>query len=232
MKLLFSLFFLITFLFAQTGSTGIPPNESKTLGTYVPGDITLVDSFGNEFQLKDLKGKPIILSPIYTRCRASCPLITKSLLKIIPKLGTPGKDFWVITLTFDPKDTLEDIKKFREKYGIDGKGWKVVKAKTTEDLFRLLDAIDFRFMTAEDQFIHPNLVVILSPDLQIKDYIYGVNYDYLEFVNALRLARGEIALPEGFRSYLFIIGMIGLAGTSVYLLYLLNRILQKRKKAA
>ena len=232
MNFLLSLLFLITFLFAQTGSTGIPPNESKTLGTYVPGDITLVDSFGNEFQLKDLKGKPIILSPIYTRCRASCPLITKSLLRIIPKLGTPGKDFWVITLTFDPKDTLEDIKKFQQKYGIDGKGWKVVKAKTSEDLFRLLDAIDFRFMTAEDQFIHPNLVVILSPDLQIKDYIYGVNYSYLEFVNALRLAKGETALPEGLKSYLFIIGMVGLVGTSVYLMYLINRILQKRKKAA
>nr|3ME7_A Chain A, Crystal structure of putative electron transport protein aq_2194 from Aquifex aeolicus VF5 [Aquifex aeolicus]3ME7_B Chain B, Crystal structure of putative electron transport protein aq_2194 from Aquifex aeolicus VF5 [Aquifex aeolicus]3ME8_A Chain A, Crystal structure of putative electron transfer protein aq_2194 from Aquifex aeolicus VF5 [Aquifex aeolicus]3ME8_B Chain B, Crystal structure of putative electron transfer protein aq_2194 from Aquifex aeolicus VF5 [Aquifex aeolicus] len=162
-----------------------------SLGTYVPGDITLVDSYGNEFQLKNLKGKPIILSPIYTHCRAACPLITKSLLKVIPKLGTPGKDFWVITFTFDPKDTLEDIKRFQKEYGIDGKGWKVVKAKTSEDLFKLLDAIDFRFMTAGNDFIHPNVVVVLSPELQIKDYIYGVNYNYLEFVNALRLARGE-----------------------------------------
>ena len=226
------LFLFITLLFAQSGSTGIPPNESKTLDTYIPGDIKLVDSFGNEFQLKDLKGKPIIISPIYTKCRASCPLITKSLLKVIPKAGKPGRDFWVVTLTFDPKDTVKDIEKFREKYGIDGKGWKVVKAKTSEDLFRLLDAIDFRFMTAGDQFIHPNLIVVLSPELQIKDYLYGVNYNYLELMNALRLARGELALPEKFRSYLFIVGMVGFAGTSVYLLYLINRILQRRKKTA
>ncbi|GAB6065252.1 SCO family protein [Aquifex pyrophilus] len=226
------LFFFITLLFAQTGSTGIPPNESKTIDTYVPGDIRLVDSFGNKFQLKDLKGKPIIISPIYTRCKAACPLITKNLLKVIPKVGEPGKDFWVLTLTFDPKDTLEDIRRYREKYNIDGRGWKVVKAKTTEDLFKLLDAIDFRFMTAGEEFIHPNLIVVLSPELQIKDYLYGVNYSYLELANALRIARGELALPEKFRSYLFIVGMVGVAGTSVYLLYLINRILQKRKKAA
>lgn len=224
--------FFINFLFAQTGSTGIPPNEAKTLGTYVPEDITLVDSYGNEFKLESLKGKPIIISPIYTTCKAACPLITKSLIRVIPKVGVPGKDFWVLTLTFDPKDSLENIKKFQREYKIDGKGWKVVMAKTKEDLFRLLDAIDFRFMTAGNDYIHPNLIVILSPNLQIKGYLYGVDYDYLEVLNALRVARGEIALPEGFRSYLFIIGMVGVVATTIYLMYILNRILQRRKKPA
>ncbi|NPA32200.1 MAG: SCO family protein [Aquificae bacterium] len=226
------LLLLFSYLSAQTGSTGIPPNEAKTLGTYVPEDITLVDAQGKEFKLGDLKGKPIIISPIYTTCKSACPLITKSLKEVIPKVGKPGEDFWVLTFTFDPKDTLENIKEYQERYRIDGKGWKVVMGKTKEDLFRLIDAIDFRFMTVENEYIHPNLVVVLSPELQIKDYLYGVSYDRLELINALRLARGEIALPEGFRSYLFIIGMVGFVGTSVYLLYLINRILQKRKKLA
>ena len=232
MKPLLLFLFFINFLFAQTGSTGIPPNESKTLGTYIPDNITLIDSYGNEFKLGDLKGKPIIISPIYTTCKSACPLITKSLLEVLPKVGKPGKDFWVLTFTFDPKDSLENIKEYQKRYGIDGKGWKVVMAKGQDDLFKLLDAIDFRFMTVGNDYIHPNLIVILSPELQIKSYLYGVNYDYLEVLNALRVAKGEIALPEGFRSYLFIIGMIGLVGTTIYLTYTLNKIFQKRKKAA
>ncbi len=228
--LLFLLFF--SYLFAQTGSTGIPPNESKTLGTFVPGDITLIDSYGNEFKLEELKGKPIILSPIYTTCKASCPLITRNLKEVVYRVGEPGKDFWVLSLTFNPKDTLENLKEFQKEYGIEGKGWKVVMAKTSEDLFRLLDAIDFRFMTAGEDFIHPNVVVFLSPELQIKRYLYGVSYDTLDVVNALRIARGEIALPDNYRGYLFLVGMFGVVGSVVYILYTLNRILQRRKKAA
>ncbi len=231
MSLLLPFLLLLSFVFAQSGSTGIPPNEERTLDTYVPGDITLVDSSGREFKLADLKGKPIILSPIYTTCRASCPLITKNLEKVIPEVGTPGKDFWVITFTFNPNDTLENIREFKKKYGINMPGWIVAKAKTKKDLFRLLDAIDFRFMTADDNnFIHPNLIVILSPDLQIKKYFYGVTYDKYELINALRYARGEIALPDRFRSYLFIVGLFGVVLTTIYIVYTFGKILQRRKK--
>ncbi len=232
MSFLLSLLLLLSFLFAQTGSTGIPPNEAKTLDTYVPGDITLVDSEGREFKLSDLKGKPIILSPIYTTCKASCPIITKNLKKIVPEVGTPGEDFWVISFTFNPKDNLENLKEFKKEYRINTPGWIVAMAKTKEDLFRLLDVIDFRFMTAGEDFIHPNVLVILSPELQIKKYFYGVTYDKYELMNALRYARGEIALPDKFRSYLFIVGLFGVVASSVYILYTLNKILQRRKKYA
>ena len=232
MSFFLSFLLLLSFLFAQTGSTGIPPNEAKTLDTYVPGDITLVDSEGREFKLSDLKGKPIILSPIYTTCRASCPLITKNLKKVIPEVGTLGKDFWVITFTFNPKDTLENLKEFKKEYRIDTSGWIVAKAKTKDDLFRLLDAIDFRFMSAGEDFIHPNLIVILSPELQIKKYFYGVTYDKYELINALRYARGELALPDKFRSYLFIIGLFGVVLSSIYIFYTLNKVFQRRKKYA
>lgn len=232
MSLFLSLLLLLSFVFAQTGSTGIPPNEQRTLDTYIPGDVMLVDSEGREFKLSDLKGKPIILSPIYTTCKSSCPIITKNLKKVIPEVGTPGKDFWVISLTFNPKDTLEDLKRFKKEYGINEPGWIVAKAKTKEELFRLLDAIDFRFVTAGDEFIHPNLIVILSPNLQIKKYLYGVTYDKYELINALRYAKGELALPDKFRSYLFIVGLFGVVITSVYIVYTLSKAFQRRKKYA
>ncbi|MDQ7037822.1 MAG: SCO family protein, partial [Aquificota bacterium] len=76
------LFFLFLFSYAQTGGTGIPPNESRTLGKQVP-DVVLVDSEGEEFNLYSLKGKPVILSPIYTHCTSACPIITESLKKMV-----------------------------------------------------------------------------------------------------------------------------------------------------
>ena len=232
MRFLLFLLIFFNFLFSQTGSTGIPPNEAKTLNTYVPGDIELVDSYGNIFKLEDLKGKPIILSPIYTTCRASCPIITKNLKKVVYEIGKPGKDFWVISLTFNPKDTLKNLKEFQRKFGIDGKGWKVVKAKTSEDLFKLLDAIDFRFMTTGEDFIHPNVIVFLSPNLQIKRYLYGVTYSKIDFINSLRIAKGELALPDNYRGYLFIVGIFGTVASILYIVFTINKVLQRRKKYA
>jgi len=224
-------FFSFLFSFAQTGSTGIPPNESKTLGTILP-DVLLSDSEGNIFKLHALKGKPLILSLIYTHCASACPLITKSLKETVTFFGEPGKDFNILSLTFDPQDTLDDLREFKERYGLP-KGWKVVLVKNRSDLFKLLDAIDFRFATLPGRdFIHPNLIVFIDKKMVIKDYMYGVSFDRLEFMNALRIAKGQKTLPENFRGHILIIGMIGLVTTMAFIVVKLTRKTYERKTAA
>ena len=219
------LFFLFFFLvaFAQTSGTGIPPNESRTLGNKVP-DVTLIDSEGREFQLYELKGKPVILSPIYTHCTSACPIITESLKKVISTMGTPGRDFYILSLTFDPEDKVKDLRRFKSEHRLRYEGWNVVLVKDKDELFELLDAIDFRFATLPNrEFVHPNIVVFLDKDIVIRKYLYGVNFDRIEFVNALRIAKGEIALPEKFRGYLFLVGMLGFVGTVISMVVRLSK---------
>ncbi len=226
------LFFFLSIIFAQTGGTGIPPNESRTLGSKIP-DVVLVDSEGKEFNLYQLKGKPVILSPIYTHCTSACPIITESLKKTVKLFGEPGRDFYVLTFTFDPQDTVSDLKKFRQEHGISSEGWKVALVKDRSELFKLLDAIDFRFATLPNRdFVHPNLIVFLDKDMVIRKYMYGVTFDRLEFANALRITRGEIALPEKFRGYLFLVGMLGFVGTLVFTIIKLSSSRYRRKAAA
>ncbi len=230
---LIPLFFLFLFSFAgaQTGGTGIPPNESRTLGNQVP-DVVLVDSEGKEFNLYQLKGKPVVLSPIYTHCTSACPIITESLKKTVGLFGKPGKDFYILSLTFDPKDSIADLKRFKREHSL-GKEWKVVMVKDKSQLFELLDAIDFRFATLPNrEFVHPNLIVFLDKDMVIRKYMYGVTFDRLEFANALRIARGEVALPEKFRGYLFLVGMLGFVGTVIFTIVRITQLRYRRKVAA
>lgn len=228
---LFSLLFLFLFSFSQTGGTGIPPNESRTLGNKVP-DVVLISSDGEEFNLYSLKGKPVILSPIYTHCTSACPIITESLKKTVKLFGEPGKDFYVLSLTFDPKDKPSDLKKFKKEHDLPP-DWKVVLVKDKNQLFELLDAVDFRFATLPNrEFVHPNLVVFLDEDLVIRKYMYGVTFDKLEFANALRIARGEVALPEKFRGHIFLVGMLGIVGTMIFLVVRLSKIRVHRTKEA
>ncbi len=229
---LVALLFLINLSLSREASTGIPPNERRTLGKELP-DVLLVDSLGREFNLHTLKGKPIILSPIYTHCNSACPIITDSLKKVVPALGKPGEDFWVLSFTFDPLDGQEDIVAFQEKYGLDGEGWKVVRAKTKEDLFKLVDAIDFRFMSIPEtrDFVHPNLVVFISPDMKVKKYVYGVVFDEKEMAKALQYSLGARDLLEDFRSFLFFFGLLGLSLSGLYLVISSARLLQKREES-
>ena len=227
---LFALLLLLNHSLAQEGSTGIPPNESRTLGKPLP-DVMLVDAQGREFNLYSLKGKPIILSPIYTNCSSACPIITDSLKKVVPKLGNPGVDFWVLSLTFDPTDRLENIREFAKKYSIDNRGWKVVMVKDKEDLFKLLDAIDFRFMSIPESkdFVHPNLVVFISPDMKIKRYVYGVVFDEREMKRALEYAKGNISLLEVLGNYMFFVGLVGFSISTLVVVYLTAKHLHSKE---
>lgn len=219
---------LLFFTLAHSQGTGIPPNESKTIGTHLP-NIKFLDSYGKVFELYQLKGKPIILSPIYTHCSSACPIITDSLRKVVYKLGRPGQDFWVLSFTFDPKDKLEDLRRFQKEHGIEGIGWKVVMADNPEDLFKLMDAIDFRFMSLPESrdFVHPNLVVFISPDMVIKKYIYGVVFNEKELKKALEYAKGKEDIWERARPYLFFLGLLGFGASSLYVLLKISHLRKK-----
>ena len=223
--------FFISIAYAEGSGTGIPPNESRTLNKPVP-NVKLVDHRGKVFYLYELKGKPVIISPIYTHCQSACPLITDSLKEVVYKLGSPGKDFWVISLTFDPQDTEEDLKKFREEKGITTEGWIVARAYSREDLFKLLDTIDFRFMSIQGSrdFVHPNLIVFLSPDMVLKKYLYGVSFEFMEMEKALRYANGEVDLIETLRPYLFFLGLLGFVMSVLFLLLKLFSIRSQKVK--
>ena len=213
---------LFSFPFSKTAGTGIPPNESKTIGNKLP-NIEFVSSEGKVIKLSELSGKPIILNPVYTHCESACPLMTKELKKVIPLVGKPGRDFYILSLTFDPKDTVEDLKRFAMSYGIGTNGWFIVKAKDKSQLFKLLDAIDFRFATLPDrEFVHPNILVFISGNLEIMKYLYGVNYDPLDMRIALSIAKGEESFLAKVKPYLFFIGFLGLLATSVFLIFILS----------
>ncbi len=226
---LLALLFFLSATLAQEGSTGIPPNEGKTLGKPLP-NVRLINSYGEEFDLYSLKGKPIILSPIYTNCSSACPIITDSLKKALP--GRPGEDFWVISLTFDPMDGLKNIKEFQEKHGLDGRGWLVAMVKNKEDLFRLLDAIDFRFMSIPESkdFVHPNLLIFISPDMKIKKYVYGVVFDKKELGKALDYAKGKYDWMDKAGRYLFFIALLGFALSTLYTVIVIAKYLQRREE--
>jgi protein SCO1/2 len=194
-------------------------------------DVRLVDENGEEFRVRSLEGKPLVVSPIFTRCHHVCPMITANLKAAIADVGVPGEDFNVLSVTFDAKDTEEDLAGFKERSKLP-EAWKLARGES-EQVLPFLDSIDFRFISQKDgQFIHPNLVVFLTPDLTIAKYLYGTDYSAADVRKALDIALGRGWLLNRIAPYVFLIGVLGMIGALFVILVTLRRARTAAKNAA
>ncbi len=151
------------------------PDLKKTLGKNVP-NVQLFDSKGKDFFIKDfMANKPLVISLIYTRCITTCLIITDNLKEVASEIGGLGKDFNVLSVSFDIRDTPHDLKVFSIQWHLNGESWKAVSGDEKE-LKIFLEAIDFHyaFDSITGDFFHPNFLVTLTPDGRISKYLFGV----------------------------------------------------------
>ena len=84
-------------------------------------DIALRDTSGQPFRLASLKGKPVVLSLIYTSCHHVCPMITRNVKETV-EIGREalGNDaFSVVTVGFDWQvDTPDRMRMYASGHGI------------------------------------------------------------------------------------------------------------------
>jgi cytochrome oxidase Cu insertion factor (SCO1/SenC/PrrC family) len=86
-------------------------------------DFTLTDQDGKPWNLaKDRKGRPVLLTFIFTRCPGACPYVVETCVATARKTGTkkdPASKPLVVALSFDPEyDTPERLRAYAEERGI------------------------------------------------------------------------------------------------------------------
>lgn len=109
---------IVTLLGSRTGGSSstapnTPPtvNQSDLQGTDLGGtpapNFRLTDQFGKPITLSQFKGKPIILTFLYTHCPDQCPLTAEKLHTVMLNLGSKAQDVAVLAVSTDPKgDTI------------------------------------------------------------------------------------------------------------------------------
>jgi protein SCO1/2 len=208
--------------------TALPPDESRTLGEPV-ADAVFVAADGSPFAIRSLAGKPVVVSPIFTRCQHTCPTITSNLKRTVAQVGVAGEDFEVLSVSFDVADTPDDLARFHQRMHLP-EAWKLVRADA-EALLPFLDSLDFRFISDPNGgFTHPNLVVVLSPELIVTKYLYGKVFEAEDLRAALALARGEDTLLQAISPYLFVVGVLGALVAAFVVALLIGRARGKASK--
>ena len=82
----------------------------QRLDQQVSLDLIFKDEAGREVPLSSFfkRGKPVILAPVYYRCPMLCTQILNGLASSLKAVSLdPGKDFEIVAVSFDPKDTPE-----------------------------------------------------------------------------------------------------------------------------
>ncbi|MCL4183658.1 MAG: SCO family protein [Burkholderiaceae bacterium] len=158
-------------------------DESTYLGQALDAGTQFLDERGRPFTLADLLGKPVILVFSYFGCDGTCPAINQNLAGALERIGRfrPGLDYRVLTVSFDRQDDVEDAGRFA-RATLTGKtaasgGWRfaVLRDPAADSPQKLARSVGFRFFWSrvDKTFLHPNVLVFLTPEGRVARYLYG-----------------------------------------------------------
>ena len=157
----------------------------QNLDQYVPLDVPFRDESGRTVRLADYFGsRPVVLVFAYYDCPMLCTQVINGLSTALNILSlTPGKDFEIVTVSFNPRDTpaTASAKKavYLERYTRDGaaQAWHFLSGDQPS-IDRLTKAAGFRYVWDAEtkQFAHPTGVIVLTPDGRLSRYLFGIEY--------------------------------------------------------
>ena len=151
----------------------------------LPLDAAFVDEQGKDVRLGDYFGKrPVVLVLSYYECPMLCTQVLNGLAGALEALPfTAGNEFDVVAVSFDPGETPAMALAKRATY-LKRQGAKAnpagVHFLTGRDasITALTEAVGFKYKydPAIDQYAHPALITILTPEGRVSRYLFGIEY--------------------------------------------------------
>ena len=171
-------------------ASNVPPQFkevtfSQRLGERLPLDARFTDEEGTSVMLGDyFGGKPVVIAFVYYQCPMLCPLVMNgisSALKVVP--FTPGKEFDVVLISFDPRDTPAAANAKKRAHllhwaaGDTADGWHFLTGGEAE-IRRVASAAGFTYEWDDttQQWAHVSGLLVATPDGRLSRYFYGVEY--------------------------------------------------------
>ncbi len=181
-------------------------NIEQRLNEQIPLDLTFRDEAGQEVRLGEYfkSGRPVVVSLVYYECPMLCNQILNGLVGTLEAVSfTPGKEFEVITVSFDPRETPELAAKKKETYlkryrreGAED-GWHFLTGDKAS-IDRLAQSVGFGYVWDErsQQFAHASAIMVATPEGRLSHYFYGIEYSPKELrLSLVEASAGRIGSP-------------------------------------
>lgn len=150
------------------------------------------DDAGRPFRLADLRGHPVVLAMIFTRCAGICPATVADMSRLRADLpaGLRARSRFVLASFDSAGDTPAVLRAYRARMGLNDPGWILLRAGP-EAVRDLAAALGVSYTErGRGQFVHSSQVTVLDAEGDIV-------WQRPSLGGALREAARAIAAPAG-----------------------------------
>jgi protein SCO1/2 len=166
-----------------------PANRAVGVGDPVP-DFSLTDQTGKTVQLSRLRGEPVAVTFLYTRCpvATACPLTTAKFSKLDAMLAE--KHFGrLLTVTVEPEhDTPKVLADYAKHAGADPKRWSFLTG-APQDVARVASEFGVLYYPDHGQVVHGLAVAVIDPDGKLATIYYGDSWQPEHLLRDMEKAR-------------------------------------------
>lgn len=146
------------------------------------------NSQGKPTQLAQYRGKPLVISMIYTSCFHICPTTTRELGHVVKKArDSLGDDsFQVVTIGFDTaNDTADAMRIFAKNQAVRYKNWDFL-ASDQATIDKLSKDLGFLYFPSPHGFDHLVQSTIIDAEGKVYRQVYGMHISTPHFVEPLK----------------------------------------------
>jgi protein SCO1/2 len=153
----------------------------------LPLDTEFVDENGKTVRLGDYfkPNRPVLLMMIYLRCPMLCNLTLNGVVTALkPMELIPGRDFELVTISFDPREDPELARSNKDKLlkKLDRPeaeaGWHLLTSSKPEAGRAVGEKIGFGYkQDAKGDYLHESAIYVCTPQGRVARTIQGVQFD-------------------------------------------------------
>ncbi|MEK9728222.1 MAG: SCO family protein [Candidatus Margulisiibacteriota bacterium] len=178
-----------------------------TLNSTLTDNFILTDEFNKEINLKDIiQDKPTIINFVYLNCPLLCHLMLDGLANVIEESKyNIGKDYQIVTISIDPKETNKNLRAYKKKYleqlNINN-GWQFLKGNQIEiEKITNFFGYGYKYIKRTNDYAHPSVIFFYNKKLT--NYIEGVTYNKTSFDYSLMTLKENKTIKEKIVTYCY-----------------------------
>lgn len=174
------------------GTVGYTPPPLRDIGVdekrdaQIPLTLAFTNESGKPVLLSELiKDRPVVLQLGYYECPMLCDLIADGWVESISQLDLKlGKDFDVISISISPQETFKTaaikkqsfLRRVNKPISGDAVHYLVGSANNIKAITEAT-GYQYKYLPSNRQYSHPAVIIVLTPEGRIAQYLYGVKYE-------------------------------------------------------
>ncbi len=167
---------------------------SQSVVSQQVGDYTFLGRNGQQIKLSNYRGKPVLVSFVYTGCAEVCPATTQYLAKAVKYMQAAlgANSFQVLTVGFNaPWDSPQAMRDFAARQNIKLPHWEFLSADAAT-MRNFTKAMGFSYAYSVSGFDHISQLTLIDQEGRIYRQIYGDNFELPQLGDPLKKLVGNV----------------------------------------